>query len=217
LLPKVNQILFLQVASADEAESRISYKSRIADERETDLLIEVPLNEENGRLKKLYLGDELSAFYLNENGVKHYFNSHVIGFKDDVVRLVSIRKPGLDQISKIQRRSFLRVSAELEMAVKLTEQLKFLVHTDDVGGGGISFLTDGKWQAHTGDKLECWLLIPYKNGSLDHAQFTCEVVRVQPLESGRVQVMSKFVQISDSERQRIIRFCFERQLESRKQ
>ncbi|WP_028561321.1 flagellar brake protein [Paenibacillus pinihumi] len=215
MLPKVNSILYLQVASADEEESKILYKARIADAREHDLLIEVPMNEESGRLKKLYLGDELSAYFLSEDGVKHYFNSHVLGFKEDVIRLVSVRKPDPDQITKIQRRSFFRVHAELELSVKLPDQTRFLAYTDDVGGGGISFLTDGKWPAKAGDKLECWLLLHYKNGSLDHAGFVSEIVRVKTLETGRIQVMCKFEQINDSERQRIIRYCFERQLEFR--
>ncbi|WP_020616704.1 flagellar brake protein [Paenibacillus daejeonensis] len=216
MLPSVNQVLYLQVASPDETEAQIEYKSRIADSGDGNLLIEIPLNESTGRYKKLYLGDELSAFFVAEGGVKHYFNSHVIGFKEDVVRLVAIHKPDPEQITKIQRRSFLRVAAELELAVRLTEGIKFVALTDDVGGGGISFVCDGKWKLKFGDVLDCWLLIPYKNGSLEHANFKSEVVRVKQFESGRSQLMCKFSEISDGERQKIIRFCFERQLDLRK-
>ncbi|CAM4223561.1 flagellar brake protein [Paenibacillus tarimensis] len=217
MLPRVNQILILQVASSDEEEAKIEYKSRIADIQEGRLLIEIPLDEKTGRLKKLYLGDELSAFFLNEEGVKHYFTSHVLGFRQDVLRLVEIRLPELDSITKIQRRSFLRVSAELEMAVRLNGDKRFIVQTDDVGGGGISFLTEGSFELKSGDTLECWLLLTYKNGSVEHANFKAEIVRVRTLESGRKQVMVKYISISDAERQKIIRFCFERQLEVRKQ
>lgn len=216
MLPSVNQVLYLQVASPDETEARIEYKSRIADIGEREILMEIPLNEATGRYKKLYLGDELSAFFVAEGGVKHYFNSHVIGFREDVVRLIAIHKPDPDQITKIQRRSFLRVGAELEIAVRMAEGIKFVAQTDDVGGGGISFLCDGKWKLKFGDVLDCWLLIPYKNGSLEHANFKAEVVRVKELDSGRTQLMCKFSAISDGERQKIIRFCFERQLELRK-
>lgn len=192
------------------------YKSRIADVLDDRLLIEVPINEKNGRFKRLYLGDELSAYYLTEGGVKNYFSTHVLGFKEDVIRLVAVEKPDPESITKVQRRSFLRVAAELELAVKMSEHVRFLAHTDDVGGGGISFLTDGKWQLKAGDVLECWLLLPFKNGTIDHANFKPEIVRVKQLESGRLQVMARFLEISDSERQKIIRYCFERQLEFRK-
>ncbi|PZD93504.1 glycosyl transferase [Paenibacillus sambharensis] len=217
MLPKVNQVLILQVASSDEEEAKIEYKSRIADIQEGRLLIEVPMLEQTGRLKKLYLGDELSAYFLNEEGVKHYFSSHVLGFRQDVLRLVEIKMPEPDSITKIQRRSFLRVSAELEMAIRLNGDQRFIVHTDDVGGGGISFLAEGARDVKAGDSLECWLLLPYKNGSLEHANFKAEIVRVKLLESGRKQVMVKYISITDGERQKIIRYCFERQLEVRKQ
>ncbi|MFD0711131.1 flagellar brake protein [Paenibacillus sp. GCM10027626] len=216
MVPKINQFLFLQVASSDEEEAQIEYKSRIADENDIELLIEVPVQEGMGKYKRLFLGDELSAYYISGDGVKHYFNSHVLGHKEDVVRLVRIRKPDPDSITKVQRRNFLRVAAELEMAIQLSPQIRFIGITDDVGGGGISFLSDGKWPMTPGKELECWLLLPYRNGAIEHAQFKSEVVRVRKLESGRNQVMIKFTSITDGERQKIIRYCFERQLEIRK-
>lgn len=214
-MPKVNQTLFLQVASSDEEETKIEYKSRIADIAEDRMLIEIPLNEKTGKYKKLYLGDELSAYFLSDGGVKNYFSTHVLGFKEEVIRLIAIENPEPESITKVQRRTFLRVAAELELAIKFSN-VRFLAMTDDVGGGGISFITDGKWQLKSGDILDCWLLLPYKNGTVDHANFRPEIVRVKQLESGRNQVMAKFSEISDGERQKIIRYCFERQLEFRK-
>ncbi|MBH5317983.1 PilZ domain-containing protein [Paenibacillus sp. GSMTC-2017] len=215
MLPKVNQMLYYQVASSDEVEATIEYRSRIADEEDGVLHIEYPLSNQAGRAKRLFLGDELSVFFLSDEGVKHFFDSHVIGFKDDGVRLVKIMKPDPERMTKVQRRSFLRVPAELEMAVKMSSHTRFLCHTDDVGGGGISFVCEGKWPLQSEQTLECWLLVPYKNGTIEHVSFHAEIVRVSVLESGRKEVMSKFISITDSERQKIIRFCFEKQLEYR--
>lgn len=216
MLPKVNQTLFLQINSIDEEESRQVFKSRIAEIDEQYMSIEVPINEMTGKLKRLYVGDELSAFFLTEGGMKNYFSTHVLGFKEDVIRLVIIRKPEPEAITKVQRRSFLRVPAELEIAVKLTEQIQFVSVTDDVGGGGISFLCDQNVPVKPGVSLSCWLLVPLKSGKVEHVPFKGECVRVNPLENGRQQVMIRFTEIRDKERQKIIRFCFERQLEFRK-
>jgi len=215
LLPKVNQMLFYQIASSDAEEAKIEYKSRIADIQNDCYHIEYPLNENTGRLKRLFLGDELSAFFLTEDGVKHYFDSHVLGFVEDAVRLVKIRIPEPDQITKVQRRNFLRVPAELEIAVKLEKHIRFVCRTDDVGGGGISFICDGKIGAKPGQELDCWLLVPYKNGTNEHVSFTGEIVRIVEMETGRKQLMVKFTSITDYERQKIIRYCFERQLDFR--
>ncbi len=215
MLPKLNQMLYYQIASSDDEEAAIVYKSRIADEHENDWLIEVPINERTGGYKRLFLGDELATSFISDDGIKNYFDSHVIGFVEDTIRLVKIRKPEPSRITKVQRRSFLRVAAELELAVKLPDQVRFLSLTDDVGGGGVSFICDGKWQLAAGQALECWLLIPYKNGSIEHSFFQGEIVRVVELESGKKQAMVKFANIHDFERQKIIRYCFEKQLDLR--
>lgn len=216
MLPKINQVLHMQINSIDEEEAKQEYKSRISDIAADYITIEVPLNEKSGRLKRLFVGDEMSVYFLTDGGVKNYFTTTVLGFKEDIVRMVLIKKPEPEAITKVQRRSFLRVPAELEIAVKLTEQIQFLAMTDDVGGGGISLLCDGSIPLKTQDTLSCWLLLPFKNGKVDHVPFKGEVVRVKPLESGRQQIMMRFSDISDKDRQKVIRFCFERQLEFRK-
>lgn len=136
MYPKINEHLYIQVASSDAAEAENEYRSRIADIEDDALLIEIPMQIGKARLKKLFMGDELSVYFLTEGGIKNYFNTHVIGFKEDVIRMIRIRKPEEEHIFKIQRRSFLRVNAELELAVKDSLGSRILVRTDDVGGGG---------------------------------------------------------------------------------
>lgn len=215
MYPKINDYLYIQIASSDAAEAEIEYRSRIAETEDDAFLIEIPMQENNGKLKKLFIGDELSVYFMSEGGIKNYFYTHVLGFREDVIRMVRVRKPAEESIFKIQRRSFLRVSAELELAVKLGSGARFLVRTDDVGGGGTSFLVDGKIKLDVGSRLACWLLVPYRNGSTEHVDFEGEVVRIKTLENKKNLAMLKFVSISDSERQKIIRYCFERQFDFR--
>ncbi|MEB3102800.1 flagellar brake protein [Ferviditalea candida] len=216
MLPKINDILFIQVNSVDEEEAQKEFKSRIADIRDEVMSIEIPIEVRTGRLKKLYTGDQLSIYYMSEGGVKNYFNTQVEGFKRDVISLVLIRKPKPEAITKVQRRTFLRVPAELEISVKLADHHQFLAITEDVGGGGISMLCDGKEPIMQKDAVSCWLLIPYRNGTVDHVPFKAEVVRTKELDTGRRLVMLGFTEISDADRQKVIRYCFERQLELRK-
>lgn len=215
MYPKINEYLYIQVASSDANEAEVEYRSRIAETEDEAFLIEIPMQENNGRLKKLFMGDELSVYFITEGGIKNYFNTHVLGFKEEVIRMVRIQKPAMDSIFKIQRRSFFRVNAELELAVKDSNGKRFLVRTDDIGGGGTSFLTDNQAKLNVGEKISCWVLLPYRNGSTEHVYFEGEVVRIKTLENGRHLAMVKFVAISDTERQKIIRYCFERQFDFR--
>ncbi|MDF2658695.1 MAG: glycosyl transferase [Paenibacillus sp.] len=216
MLPKVNQILYLQVNSIDPEEAMQEYKSRIADMTPNYISLEVPIHATTGKLKRLYAGDQINAYFMTEGGVKNYFNTVVLGFKEEVIRLILIKAPEEEQITKVQRRNFLRVPAELELAVKLNDQLMFTAFTDDVGGGGVSFLCDNRVPVKRGDMVGCWLLLPLRNGQIEHAGFKGEIVRIKTLENGKLIIMVQYTEIADSERQRIIRYCFERQLDVRK-
>ncbi|MDF2924364.1 MAG: glycosyl transferase [Paenibacillaceae bacterium] len=216
MLPKINQILNIQINSIDEEEARQEYKARISDVTDDYIQMEVPMNEKNGRLKRLYAGDELSIFFLTEGGVKNYFTSTVLGFQEEVIRTVLIRKPKPESITKIQRRSFLRVPAELEIAAALSDQIRFLGMTDDVSGGGLSMLYEGEAVLSNESALSCWLLLSYKTGKVDHVPFKGEVVRVKTLDNGKRQIMMRFLEITDKDRQKVVRYCFERQLDIRK-
>jgi c-di-GMP-binding flagellar brake protein YcgR len=216
LLPKINEILHMQINSIDEEESKIVYKSRIDDLTDEAIIMEIPINEMSNSLKKLYMGDELSAFYVGQGGVKNYFTTSVIGFREEVIRLVMIKKPDLEAITQVQRRSFLRVPAELEIAVKFSEQLQFVALTDDVGGGGISFICDGYIPLSVNGFISCWALVPFKSGTIEHVPFKGEIVRVEQLETGKQLAMVSFVEITDRDRQKLIKFCFERQMDFRK-
>lgn len=216
MVPKINQILYIQVNSIDPDEAQQEYKSRIADVNASYISMEVPLHTATGRLKRLYAGDQISAYFVGDGGVKNYFNTVVLGFKEEIIRLVLIKAPEPDQVTQVQRRNFLRVPAELEIAVKLNEQVMFTAITDDVGGGGVSFVCDSRMPLKKSDALSCWLLVPYRNGTIEHANFKGEIVRIKPLENGKQIVMLQFTKISDPERQRVIRYCFERQLDFRK-
>lgn len=216
VFPKINDMLYIQVAGNDHDDEFFEFKSRIAEEDALNFLIEIPMSQTRGHLKKLFLGEELSIFFISEGGIENYFNTHVTGFKEDVLRMVRIQKPDPDSISKIQRRNYLRVKASLEIAVKHdTDESRFVAVTHDVGGGGVSFHTQEEHHLEEGELLSCWILVPYKNGALEHVSFQSKVVRIQKMENGRKLIMMKYEQIADQERQKLIKYCFEKQLEFR--
>ncbi|GIP20134.1 flagellar protein [Paenibacillus sp. J22TS3] len=215
LLPKINDLVYIQVASELDKEEKVEYKSRISEIEEDSFLIEVPINVEGGGLKKLYMGDELSIYFMTEEGVKNYFNTYVLGFVNENIRLVRIRKPDPESITKIQRRNFLRVTADLEVAVRTQQNVRFVARTEDIGGGGFSFYCEPQYTLLEGDILHCWLLLPYKNGAIEHVPMEAQIVRKKKLDTGRTLVMLKFESISDMERQKLIRYCFERQFDFR--
>lgn len=214
--PKINQYVYLQVESHDEEQSKQEYKARIADVTDHYYAIEIPINEQTGKLKRLYTGEFIYAYFISEGGVKNFFNTTVLGFREDGIKLVLIKKPDPELITKVQRRNYLRVPAELEVAVQVAGNIRMLGVTEDLSGGGLSFVCYSMHPLHAKDKLSCWLLMQFKNESIHHIKFECEVIRVKSLETDQQLVMASITNIHNVDRQKIIKYCFERQLELRK-
>lgn len=216
MLPKVSDMLFVRILSPDHELATVEYKSRIADMGNGLIHMEIPLSTKDGKLLRLFPGDRLSAYFAND-GVRHHFYTEVMGFREDAVRLVSIKAPVPEEISKTQRRNYLRMPAELEVAIRLHDKLQLTALTDDVGGGGVSFICDASAPVAEHETLTGWLLLQYRNGAIDHVSFPARVVRTKQLDNGQKLVMCSFTDISEHERQKVIRYCFEKQLEFRKQ
>ncbi|WP_019005502.1 flagellar brake protein [Cohnella laeviribosi] len=217
MLPKVNQTMFIQPVREQGDGDSSTLRSRLADADEHSLYIEVPLVEGTGRLYRTEIGERLRVFYFTAEGVRHQFATQVTGYREEAVKLVALQKPEPDAIARDQRRSFLRADAQLEVAIRIGERLRFVALTEDVGGGGLSFRCERKYPIAPRLKLNGWLLIPYRSGAVTHANFDAEVVRFEPAEPNHYNVMVQFTHIPDSERQKIIRYCFERQLDLRKE
>lgn len=216
MFPKINQTTYMQRLTDRDPESAATLRSRVADLDDKSIWLEIPLDEKTRRYYRPQIGEPFQMFYFTQEGVKHVFQTSVTNIRKDVVTLFSVRKPEADEIQREQRRSFLRVEAQLELAVRIGDKVRFTAITDDVGGGGLSFRTDRKWPMEPGAALSCWLLLNYRNGNLAHAAFEGEVVRVMPVEPDKNLVMMRFSDIQDAEQQKIIRFCFERQLDTHK-
>lgn len=216
MLPKINQTTYLQLMPILDPESAPTFRSRVADLDERAIWLEIPLDEKSRQYHRPQPGEQMRLFYFTQDGVKHAFETTVTGIRKDTVTLFSVRRPEPDAIEREQRRSYLRVEAQLELAVRIGDKVRFTAITDDVGGGGLSFRTARTWPLEPGGILSCWLLLNFRNGSIGHVKFEGEVVRVMPVEPDRHLVMMRFKEIQDAEQQKIIRFCFERQLDMHK-
>lgn len=210
----IGKMLYLTFDTNKEEENLV-YEARIVDSNQNTLSIDIPVEQQSRRSKNLYTGQRMEAYFIGEGGVKHIFQTTVLGMKDDHVVQWIIQKPHPNKITKIQRRNFLRVPANLELSVRLDESNLFLAKTDDISGGGCSFICDIRYPLVEKRPLSGWIVLPFKNQTVDHAKFRGELVRVKKnLEKSQLGMVS-FTEISNVDREKIIRFCFERQLELR--
>ncbi|MCM3633089.1 MULTISPECIES: flagellar brake protein [Paenibacillus] len=217
IVPKVSQVIIFQLKE-ELTKEPVEYKTRVADENEQVLVIELPINTKNGRMKRLQAGDVLSASFITNTGVKHFFETYVTKVREAAegeLIFYEIARPSEDAMTSVQRRNFFRIDIEVDIAVKNKQGQRFVFKTDDIGGGGVSFMINRNQSFEPGEKLSCWLLLPHRNGTIEHSCFEAEVLREKELETGRKIIMVKFDEIAEQERQRVIRFLFEKQIQFR--
>ncbi|MCE5169586.1 flagellar brake domain-containing protein [Paenibacillus profundus] len=214
MLPNINDMMYMQSVRAQAGDP--TYKSRVTEIDEEHLWIEIPLCEQTGKYGVFAAGEELDVYYSQEDGMKWHFRTLVTGRRQDTIRMLSIRKPEQHWLTRMQRRNYLRVQANLETAISTMDGVKFIALSEDISGGGMSFVTHPKWGLRETQLLQCWIAVSFRSGAIEHVPFTGQIVRIQPIHEERVAVMVKFEQISEVEQQKLIRYCFERQFELRK-
>lgn len=213
LLPDINQVISLYILSCGEDGTGQEYKSRIADVSDDALDIQIPIHETTGRLKRLHIGDELEIVFIAEGGMKYYFPSRVLGYRKDNIDLIRLKKPEPGTVSKIQRRSFLRVPAQLELIMEVQGRPAVRAITEDISGGGVSFRCPGELSYSQGGLVEGRLKLPQ---SMEEVRFAGHMVRRAESENGKPIIIVQFAEIAERDRQSIIRYCFKKQIDIRK-
>lgn len=216
MLPSINQIIFLSLDNG----KNFTLKSRVADINQEKLSVEMPIDKESGRLKIIPTGSKIKAWYIFEDHGQFSFETEVIEIAKGQVPLLILKHP--ERFDRLQRRDYLRVSASLDAAIKLTgsneEQGGWnVVRTIDIGGGGMQFLFP-HFKMKLDQQIKGWITLPFRNGSIVHVSFKGKVTRVsQPNESSRVFLISiKFIEIHEIMRANVVRFCYEKQVEINK-
>ncbi|GAB7386239.1 flagellar brake domain-containing protein [Bacillaceae bacterium] len=227
MLPKISQFIFLEEKSAEkdggEAPKNGSLKSRVANVTDDHIEIEIPLDEQHGKFETFLPGDELFVRYVGEDGAQYEFSTVVTGKRMENVPLLILAKPEAEKITRKQRRQYFRIPAVLPIRVKTmrgNDEAEVSAQTVDISGGGLAFHCDPSIPFQVGEPLSCILTLAERGTGGRELTFTAEVVRIRPpeeLPNSRQQLVSvQISEIREAERDMIIRFCFQRQVELRK-
>lgn len=215
MLPNVNQIIHISL----DNEENYQYKARVADISKENINIELPIDEETGRIKLLLTGSTIMVWYISNEQGQFSFATKVLGLKREQVPLLILEKPVNYQ--RVQRRDFLRVPVTIETAykIKISKQKEWnVLKTVDLSGGGMQFILPFPIELAEGEVIEGWIVLPFRNGMIDHIKYEGEILRIQlPHEKAKVNWVSvRFTDIQEKDRAKIIRFCYEKQVDLKK-
>ncbi|PWA12392.1 pilus assembly protein PilZ [Pueribacillus theae] len=193
------------------------FRSKVVDVGEHSIFISLPTNDSTNTDGVFLIGLTCNAKFVSKNKTAYKFQTKIIGRKKEKILMFELSLPPKDEFIRIQRRSYVRVEAQIKVEVSaMNEEFPtFESITLDISGGGLSVLLPEKHDLSNDVKIQCAFTLPFQCGDRMHFQQTCSVVRISE-DNNRKKGSFKFEDIEEKDRQAIIRYCFERQLALRK-
>jgi c-di-GMP-binding flagellar brake protein YcgR len=210
MLLSINEMVFIEKID----EENIKYKTRVADIQSDYFSVEVPINIKMGTFKRLKDGEKVAVSYVGEGGIQFQFFSTVIRSSTENILTFHLQKPEPKSIKKIQRREYLRVPLNVNLSIE-HHGSKLMITSKDISGGGVSFV-DHQHRFAEQDQVSGEVIIKFKNGKQKNVLFRGTVTRMTPINNEVKVAVIEFTEINEVQRNYIIRFCFERQLELHK-
>lgn len=189
------------------------YKSKVVDIGDDHVMIDYPTHVETGRTTFIIDGTTLLVTFIDQNKISYAFKTEVCGRLNKGIPMLKLSYPGDDQLYKIQRREFVRVETAIDVAVETEEGFSQFV-AEDLSAGGIALNFPRKVPFRDGDVVNMTIVLPFLDKEIKYVRTLAKAVRIWE-KNGRTIGSFQFEDIEAVDRQYIIRFCFERQLQSR--
>ncbi|WP_017472213.1 flagellar brake protein [Amphibacillus jilinensis] len=211
---KIGTQLILEQEQQDSSIRR--YRCRIVELKGLKCYIDQPVNVETGRTEVIPVGSYFSGYFVDENDVIYKFTTEVKERKKDNIPMLIL---AFDQskMEKVQRREYVRVPVNLDVSIlnPNTPSKPLVTVTKDISGGGIAVVLPIDYDYNPGTSLELTLVLFSGERQIDYIVTEAETIRVESHNDKQLLSM-KFVNINENDRQRIIQFCFDRQLKQRR-
>lgn len=188
------------------------YKSKVVDISNDSVMIDYPTNVTTGKTAFFIDGTQLLVSF-NDQYTSYAFKTEVIGRKKQGIPMLQLQYPGDDQLIRIQRREYVRIETAVDVAVS-DENRTDTYTTIDLSAGGLALPVRNDGFLEENHLLSLLIVLPFVNRDIKYVDVTARIVRIWEKE-GRKVASLQFEQIDEIDRQYIIRFCFERQLQSR--
>lgn len=195
------------------------YRCKVVEQEGTTIYVDYPIHEETGRTNIFPKGTEFTAYYVEDGASVYQFETEIKGKKQGKLPMLLLHFP-YDQLTRIQRREYVRVNSTLDISIHNPEEDEepVISITNDISGGGLSLLIDDINSFHADDVVSLYIVLPMDNGSIHYINAKAKVIRAfQKKQASKPLLTLEFVDITEKNRQLIIRHCFEVQLRIRRQ
>ncbi|SDJ67099.1 flagellar brake protein [Sediminibacillus albus] len=213
---KIGTPLTLEVEKNKEIER---YRCKIVERQGSFLFVDYPVHEATGRTSIFEKGTEFSASFVSSNNAVYRFDTEIKDKKNLKIPTLVLSYPGKDELERVQRREYVRIESAVDISLHDTEEeiQPFTTITHDVSGGGFSIVLPREQKIPKAKQLEAWMVLPMESGENAYISSLTQSIRIFERSEGRPPLLSmEFVDIAEKDRQVIIRYCFEKQLQARR-
>lgn len=208
---KIGTMMILEPTYTDNVER---LRCKVVEQNDHAIYIDYPVNTATKRTAFLVDGAQFRATFLTEGKQSFAFNTEVLGRKQGNIPMIMLAVPSEDEFIKIQRREYVRVETGVDVAIEYDGRFSQFV-TEDISAGGILLNLNQPVSFKDGDIVPLTIVLPYMNGDIRYVITEAQVVRVFERDGKRFASM-QFKDTDDLDKQYIVRFCFERQLQIRR-
>lgn len=191
------------------------YKCKLVEREGEQLYIDYPVSINTGKTVFLLDGTQLKGSFVGKDNTVYLFETEVKGRSKQTIPMIALSYPGKENLIRVQRRQYVRVDTAVDVAVHPTDGKfsPFVTVTADISAGGAALILPPGLNIESNTMIDLWLVLPMQSGDYHNLVLRSRVIRVIPGQNGeRDKMPIEFMAISESQRQLLIRFSFERQL-----
>lgn len=190
------------------------FRCRIVEKQNNFIFIDYPVNVYTNKVAFLVDGMQLRGTYSTTTKEHYAFNTEVLGRRAGNIQMILLSCPPKEEFIKIQRREYVRIETPVDVAIEFENQYYQFV-AEDISAGGTAIHIKSPVGFKDGDQVKVVIVLPFANGDISYVETEAIIVRV--FERDGIQIASiQFTDTDDVDKQHIVRFCFERQLQFRK-
>lgn len=207
----------LKIEVNEEEIEEQSYFSKVIEENQAILFIDYPINEKTRKTVFFTEGTTITATYVEDEAV-YRFISKVVFRKKNPLPVLAIEKPKKDEIERLQRRDYVRIDTDVDIAVHSPDNSfsPFTTVTVDLSGGGVSFIIPKHVNLTEGEHVAITIVLVMETGKYHYIHATCNIIRIKRADGGITIGSCQFLSLVKSDQEMIIQYCFEKQREIRR-
>lgn len=211
----IGETIILEPKHTDQEER---YRCRLVERKGNNLYIDYPVNLKTNRTVYLLTGMQMKASFISHDGSVYIFDTEVIDRVKLNIPVFLISYPGQEKLVKIQRRQYVRVETSIDVAVHPYENefKPFTTITADISAGGIAIPLVNDVNIEPNQILRTIFVCPMQSGDYHYLELKSKVIRLVDIGENQKRASLQFIDITEKEKQIILRLCFERQLALRK-